>query len=318
MDYNFCTPLDKNYLYRGIALHTSLINHCPNFKLWILCMDDVAYNTLNKMQLDKVEIISLKEVENEDLLSIKSKRRGEEYCWTCKPALLLYILKNNKDLDIITYLDSDTFFFSSPEKIFNNFLNKSIILTPHRFPPENKNQKHTKGIYNAGMLSFKNNIEALKCLQWWNKKCIEWCYHYYEAGKMSDQLYLNDWTERFRNVYILEHKGINLAPWNVSQYTIIQKDNKILIDGMNLIFYHFQSLKIYSKQNFKLSYDAYELSPICKKLIYKPYLSALVNAIEQIETIDKSFNYGFTEKPGIFKKFKKTIKNILKKLWSKR
>jgi len=314
MQYNFCTPLDKNYLYRGLALHASLIKHCPNFKLWILCMDDIVYETLDKMQLDKVEIISLNEFENEDLLSIKPTRSAEEYCWTCKPSLLLYIINNKKDLDIITYLDSDTFFFSLPEAIFNDFGNKSIMITPHRFPPEKKDQEQTKGIYNAGMLSFRNNQETLECLQWWNKRCIEWCYHYYEDGKLADQLYLNDWPERFRDVHILQHKGANLAPWNVSQYKIQQKDGQIFVNDDPLIFYHFHSLKIYSKSQFELSYESYNLLPKHKKIIYEPYLNELKNVIEQVKLIDNGFHYGFSIKPNILKQMKKNVKNILKQL----
>jgi len=275
-------------------------------------MDDITYATLNKMQLDKVEIIPLNEFEDENLLSIKSTRSIEEYCWTCTPFLLYYILKKNKDLEMISYLDADLYFYSSCQPIFDEIGNKSVMIIPHRFKPEEKYLEKTKGIYNVSMVSFRNNEIGREVLSWWRERCLEWCYHYYEDGKLGDQLYLNDWPQRFNEVYILKHKGANLAPWNISQYEIKKTDNQIFVNNDPLIFYHFHSLKIYSKSKFQLSYSSYCLSPDDKKIIYRPYLEELKKIIKKIETVNSDFNYGFYHQSNIFKKMKQLIKNIIK------
>ena len=98
MIYHFCTLFDKNYLFRGLALHKSLLKNCPEFKLWILCMDDITYEILIKMQLDKVELIRLSEFEDHELIKTKISRTQVEYCWTCTPSLLLYILERTNKL----------------------------------------------------------------------------------------------------------------------------------------------------------------------------------------------------------------------------
>ncbi|MFH0854068.1 MAG: glycosyl transferase [bacterium] len=311
MNYNFCTLFDKNYLYKGLALYNSLVEKHNDFKLWILCMDDIAYQTLCKLNLKNTELIRLTEFEDKELLAVKPKRTTEEYCWTCAPSLTCYILKKY-NLDIISYIDADMYFYSSCKPIFDELGDNSIMIIPHRFKQEDKHLEKTKGIYNVSMVSFKNNHDGIKALKWWRARCLEWCHHYYENGKLGDQLYLNDWPERFNGVYVLKHLGANAAPWNISQYEIAEKTGKIFINGMDLIFYHFHSLKIYSKRKFGLSYENYSLSDACKKLIYKPYLVGLKIAIDQINAVDKKFNYGFAKKPCIFAKTKKIIKKILK------
>jgi len=299
MKYNFCTLFDKNYLYRGLALYNSLLKHCPDFKLWILCMDDIAYNLLNKMNLYNVELISLKEFENQELLKIKNTRTAVEYCWTCTSSLLYYLLKKYSDLKMLAYLDSDMYFYSSPQPIYDEMGDKSIMIIPHKLSPANKQLETTSGKYNVGMLIFKNNKDGINCLGWWKDKCIDWCYNYYDKGRYGDQLYLNDWPEKFSGVCVLKHKGTDIAPWNVSQYKVKKINNQILIDNEPLIFYHFHSLKIYSNLKFRLFGASYKISPKTKKIIYRPYVKELKEIIINIRTIDSLFNYGFSPQPSL-------------------
>lgn len=301
MRYHFCTLFDKNYLYRGLALYNSLLRHCSNFKLWILCMDDTTYDILNKINLNKVELIPLKEFEDRELLNIKNTRTPGEYCFTCTPSLPLYILKKNPDLDMMAYLDADLYFSSSPEPIYKEFDNNSIMVVPHGF---SKNMQYLEkfGVYNVGMLIFRNDKYGLSCLEWWRKRCIEWCFAYCDKGGFGDQGYLNDWPERFFGVHVLRHKGANTAPWNVSRYKIKKINNQIFVDDEPLIFYHFQSLKIYPNLKFQLYNPIYSISSNKRKLIYNPYLEELKKTIAKVKTIDPYFNYGLSQEPPILKR----------------
>jgi len=313
MKCNFCTIFAKNYLYQGLALYNSLFHCCPDFQLWVLCMDEITYEILKKLKLDRARLISLRELENEDreLLMIKKSRTIGEYCWTCKAPLITYILNKDSDIAIIVYLDSDLFFYNDPESIYNEFGNASIGITPHRFPVGKKYLEKDRGIYNAGFLMFRNDKNSLDCLKWYREKCLEWCFFRHENGKIGDQGYLNDWPRLFSGVHIFQHKGINLAPWNIKNYKIQVVNNQIFIDEVPLIFYHYHSFKIYSINEFKPCSLGFNIPKNDQEMVYKPYFTELNKIITEIKGIEPNFQSGFALKANLIEKIKEKLIGII-------
>lgn len=310
MLFNFCTLFDKNYLYKGLALHNSLLRNCDDFRLFILSMDDETYDILNKLNLEKVELISLEEFEDSELKEVKKTRTIGEYCWTCTSSLLFFLLKNYSNLEMITYLDADLFFFSNPQPIYNEFGNNSILLTEHNFSddlPKFFISRHGK--YNVQFTIFKNDENSLQALKWWREKTIEWCYNRHEGGKFGDQLYLNDWLQRFNGVYVLENNKFWLAPWNVSKYNIFFKDGYLWVEDTKLVFYHFHTFKMISENKFNLANSPFKIEKRVKDLIYQPYINEIKLVIEKIKRVDPSFKYGF-EKISMRQKMKNLIKSL--------
>jgi hypothetical protein len=86
-------------------MHQSLLETGVDFKLWILCMDDVVFEQLGKMKLSNVELIKLVDFESDDtaLAAVKPTRSMVEYCWTISSSLPLYIFKRYPDLDNLAY-----------------------------------------------------------------------------------------------------------------------------------------------------------------------------------------------------------------------
>ncbi len=305
MTNNFCTLFDKNYLYRGIALYNSIKRNCDNFTLWILCMDEKTFDILNKLNLNNTNLLKLSDIEDEKLISLKKTRKLSEFSWTCKSYLLEYLL--NRNIPYIVYLDSDLYFFNSPKIIFEKLKNNSIVITPHNFPPERIHWENTKGKYNAGMIVLKNDETGINCLNHWKKQCIKEC----DESKAGDQLYLNEWPKMYPNTYETVEKGINLGPWSLLNYKIINKNNAIYINDDILTLFHFHALKIFSKKYFDPAFN-YNFPKDIIDLIYKPYYKELERAILLVKNIDKTFNSGFSKKPNILKKIKKTIKTLIK------
>jgi hypothetical protein len=191
---------------------------------------------------------------------------------------------------MITYLDSDIYFFNSPEVIFNEIKDRSIAIIEHRFSKNRKFFEEKAGRFNVSWVSFKNNDFGKEALNWWSEKVIEWCYDRYENGKFGDQKYLDDWPERFKGVYIIKNIGANVAPWNIKDYKLQERDKNLYVNDKPLIFYHFHGFYL-TREGDKIEYTVgnYYIPLNVKKLIYEPYFKELLNITEFIEDNKERF-----------------------------
>jgi len=276
--YNFCTYFDHNYLPKGMVLYESLRKYCPSFKLYILCLNTECYDVLRKANLLNVILIALEDLEKDDpeLLAAKNNRTPVEYYFTLTPCLPLYILSHFKPLSMITYLDSDLYFFSDPKLIFNEIGSASVGIIGHNFSEKLK-KSVLFGKYNVGWISFRNDKNGLLCLQWYRDKCIEWCYDKLESNRYADQKYLDYFAENFEGVIEIKNKGANLAPWNVDNYLILNNNGSIYVDGSPLIFFHVQGLKKLFGNYYDSTFHSYfaNLSDVIRYDVYVKYLRDL-------------------------------------------
>lgn len=277
---HFCTYFDRNYIHKGLALYQSLVDSNEPFTLWVLCFDSETHEALETLCLPNVRLISESEFEADDegLRSVKHTRSRVEYYWTCTPILPLYVFRRDPSIDLVSYLDADTFFYASPTAIVEELGTGSILIVPHDYASEFKDFV-INGTYNVGIMAFRRNPVAIECLRWWRERCLEWCYWRHEDGQIGDQAYLNDWPERFENVVVSAHPGINAAPWNVAKYGVsVDGDGRIEVGGRPLICYHVHGCHVCTSNvalvaGFKVALPTSKLA-----LIYRPYLESLTRA----------------------------------------
>jgi len=283
---HFCTYFDQQFLLKGLALYRSLLRHSRPFKLYVLCLDNATFEFFNRSNLPHILAISLQEFESgdEDLLEAKKNRSQIEYYFTCTSSFLIYILGRFPKIDLITYLDADLFFYSQLTPMFEELADSSVLIVPHKFPDNLKHQEKY-GIYNVGLLCFRNDKYGRECLQWWRDRCLEWCYDRVENGLFADQKYLDDWPIRFSKVVVLQHQGAGLAPWNVDSFTIKFRSGLVYIESQSLIFFHFHRLRIINPFYF-IPLDRSEgtkISSILRRDIYGPYLKELQSLMFQFK-----------------------------------
>lgn len=276
----FCTYFDINYLSRGMALYESICKHCDSFELFILAIDTSVEKYFNNSIIDNVKIISI-----DEYLKFFNVDRGKfsnekQFYFSITPNLCLYVLQNFRDIDILAYLDSDIYFFNSVEYLFKEVDNHSIGICSHRNNKILYLFANHYGYYNVGINVFRNNEMGLKCLNDWKYECDNWQPDdpTNRLPFFSDQIYLDDWPKKFDDLKIINHIGINAAPWNAINYRwSFFNETFYLNKHVPLIAFHFSSLKRLSQfeWNADCAKCALSLGSVLKDL-YKIYITNIL------------------------------------------
>ncbi len=276
----YCTYFDHNYLARGLALYHSLQRHAPGSRLWVLCLSEACYTALIALDLPNLVARRLADFEAADpeVAATRAGRSQIEYYFTCSPAWMLFVLNSEPDAEWTTYLDGDLFFFAPPDPIYGELQDAAVAIIPHRYTSKiAKLQKY--GTYNVGWVGARNDADGIAVIKWWREKCIEWCHDYVDGGRFADQGYLDQFSSRSSRVKVIENVGANLAPWNIGNYLIEFREDKVWIDRTHpLIFFHFQGLKKglgWFLFNNHRRYRA-PFSKDVRRQIYKPYIDELL------------------------------------------
>lgn len=298
---NFCTLFDSYYLDKGLALYHSLEAVSNDFHLYIFCFDDKARDVLLQEKLPHATILHHTDIEKEDgtLLKLKEERSKAEYCWTCTPVIIAYVL-THFPVESCTYIDADLYFFSNPKVLFEEIENAGadIVITEHRFSNSIRDTRllHRSGKYCVEFNYFNQSDNAWKALNWWKERCYEWCYHLYEPERMGDQKYLEKFPLLFEGVHELQHLGGGTAPWNIAQYELVSNDgqNHVMLrprksgEPFELIFYHFQNIRYLS--DTKVNINSCTHSRGVKDAVYLPYLREIEHARKILQKYGITFS----------------------------
>lgn len=295
---HFVTLFDSLFLPQGLALHRSMERHIDKYQLWILCVDDEAYEILNKLNLNNVNLLKLSAIETQELLRVKADRSKVEYCWTLTPFAPKFVFEADKNITRVTYIDADLWFLKSPDAIYLEFekSNKKVLITEHSFMPEG-DSSFKAGTYCVQFIVFRKDSEEIR--NWWEQRCIDWCFARYEDGKFGDQKYLDLWPEIFPDdVHVLTKHDLTQAPWNASKFAYSKA-----------IFYHFHALRITSKSTVNVG-----PSPIpipTEKNVYQPYLSDLKFSLNLLMSCGYKVKFQ-ANRISIFKKITNRIARIIR------
>jgi hypothetical protein len=272
---HYCTLFDLNYLPLGMALHNSLLRTGGDFQLWILCMDDGVEAALRKLDLPRIRLLPLRDLEAmfPALMDVRTTRSHGEYCWTSTPFLPEAVLRIAPEISRVTYVDADIFFFGSPTQILSEFEQSKahVLLTEHDYTPDQDNTE-TTGRFCVQLMPFSNSDKALEILRWWQGKCLQCCTSEVGGETFGDQKYLDEWPSRFGDsIHILRNVELTLGPWNVRH---------LWKGGSPKGSYHFSGLRIFAGGETMMSPAEHTVAiPLCgMRNIYLPYAKALREA----------------------------------------
>jgi hypothetical protein len=306
---HFVTLFDSKFLPMGMCLHASLMKHGQSFHLWILCMDELVDEQLQRLDLKNVTLIPLAEFETEALLTVKPDRTKREYCWTVTPFAPQVVFDRNPEVQRVTYLDADLFFFDNPQILLNEFnqSGKSVLITDHAYAPQ-YDKSLAYGRFCVQFMTFRRTEGGFRVMQWWQDRCLEWCHARIEDGRFGDQKYLDCWPDIFADdVHVLKQVEKTLAPWNVRFFS--GKLNKL-----SPVFFHFHSLRIISSEEVIL-YKGYRIGSAGENF-YDDYVLILNGCFERLRQRDIPIPFiPDTEKLPALRKLKRWLTKTGRSLW---
>ncbi|MCH4191080.1 MAG: hypothetical protein LKF52_02145 [Butyrivibrio sp.] len=292
MHFNYCTLFDSNYLDKGVVLIQSLNQCARDFTLYIFAFDEACEQFLNQAAFHNVAVLSEKKLaaEYSTLESLKAERTRAEYCWTCTPYCITYVL-DKKECDNCTYIDTDMYFWSDPGILIEEMIehNKSAMVTPHFFEKNLRSEmiRRMCGNYCVEFNTFLSTPEGRSALDWWREKCTQECSVNGSDDTYGDQKYLDRLVQKYDSVYEAGNPGGGMAPWNVMKYQHTRIEGKHLWfkekgkeRQYELIYYHFQGCTI-NDTMADLGYHQWcgkNEDHVLTKFVYRTYIQEIRSA----------------------------------------
>jgi len=275
-----CTLYDHRYLGRGLCMIDSARANGFTGDIHVLCLNEDARVAMKVLALPGVHTLMLADLERHipELLVAKANRGLLEYYFTCMAALHTYLMDTLPEADCTMYVDADIWFFENPELVFDAIGDAPAAITPHNFTPTIAPKLSRFGAYNAGWSAFRRTPEGKKLLAWWLARSLEWCYTSIDGYRYANQGYLTRFQEIAPGTRALSSKGFNVGPWNVGGYAIAERDGKIILNGDQLVFFHFHGLKLHYGVFYFDAHRTYRapMPRLIRNRVYRPYVQALV------------------------------------------
>ncbi len=146
--------------------------HLADYTLWVLCVDDEAFEVLEKLKLENTRLLKLSDLETDELKRVKNERLAVEYCWTLTPFAPKFVFEADQSVGSVTYVDADIWFRKQPNKINAEFeaSGKSVLITDHCYDPE-FDQSEASGQFCVQYITFDRN-GGEKVRQWWRNDAL--------------------------------------------------------------------------------------------------------------------------------------------------
>jgi hypothetical protein len=236
---NLCTVSDNNYLLKGLTLYESLKKNSKDFILHYLCIDEESYTSLKSFECASLKVYSVDSLIQKDPLLLNLKNSEYKYfCWSLASYFSNYLLLKGNS---ITYIDSDIYFHDNIEVILNEIGGRDVGIFRHRQFP--LSTYRPEGLYNVGVVHFKNTQLGISVSNWWTDAVLN--KKYPQLATCGDQKYLDNFPNLCPkdSIYLDENIGHG-APWLWQLYEFISP-TKIIWENQeqNLVFTHFSQFQ---------------------------------------------------------------------------
>lgn len=249
-----------------ICMVDSFLAHHPNSKVFILQVGGTK--KLSVPNRPQVTIITERELNLSQYEIMRRQYNNFELCNALKPFLLQYIFEHT-NFEKVCYFDSDIFIYENlDEEIWQKLDKYSVMLTPHLTQVSTEYSYWQdleilrRGVFNGGFIGLRRDENSFKFLKWWGSRLIYGGFYRLNESLNCDQGWLDLVSNFDINLHINRHPGINAAFWNLDERIIEFKDEKVLINGKPLLFFHFsgyspKSRQMLSRNSFTITFEKY-------------------------------------------------------------
>jgi hypothetical protein len=237
------TVCATNYFAQALVLQQSFAQHHPELDFHILVVDrkDPAFEArFPGLRLIWVEDLGIPAFNN-----LALKFDVIELSTNVKPSCLLRLLDR---YERVLYLDPDMVLFDRLDSVYDKLRGSSIVVTPAALSPVLDGAQPDDleflrvGAFNLGFVGVAATGEGLRFARWWSDRCLSEGFHETSAGVFVDQKWINLAPCYFESCHILRDPGVNMAPWNLHERRLSQREGRWIVnDAHALKLFHFSS-----------------------------------------------------------------------------
>jgi hypothetical protein len=277
----------------------SYVRHHKDARVFVLLIDKVdGYFDRSKEKFHLIELADLDNIENKE--QILFKYNIIEFGTAVKPFFIEYIFKHHPVKQLF-YFDPDILITNPLNEIQNILDTHSIVVIPHITSPIPISDKAIPneitflqcGAYNLGFIGLSKTEETLRFIRWWKERLFHYCLHDVQNGLFVDQKWIDMVPALFDGVFILKEPGYNVSYWNLHEKKFSIRNDKLVINGMPLYFFHFSGLDVDRMESISKYQTRYKLSDFRELGRFFELYKELLIKNGHHEAKDWPYSYGF-------------------------
>ena len=218
----------RSHLHQALTTAASFLKHNKNIDYVILVTDEMDFTGLQRIY-PSITFVNTDFLDNKTLKMMSEKYSKMEYAYALTPFAIKYLLSNFYAQ--VLFLKLETLVLGDLEPLFIELTLNSAIVTPHLLLPDisTLSIKHEvevlmAGVFNGGVVGFRNTREALTYLDWWSQKTESHCLRDVSNGLHFEQRWLDFITSFISDLGIIRNKGVNVAHWNLHERDLKIRD----------------------------------------------------------------------------------------------
>lgn len=233
----------KSHLHEALTTANSFLKHNKEIDYIILVTDQKDFSELEKIY----PWITFKTIDilDYEILNEMSKIYTElEFAYAITPFAIQHLLAESYEQ--VLFLKLQTLVLGKLNQLFIELSIRSAIVTPHLLFPDisdtNINQEVDvlmAGVFNGGIVGFRNTKEAMTFLNWWSQKTKSQCFRDILNGLHFEQRWLDFITSFIIDLGVIRNIGVNVAHWNLYERKLKIVDGRLYAGEEKCLVFRF-------------------------------------------------------------------------------